>query len=173
MRLVFIAVLLALVVASGCEKSIDERLKSDDVREKRWAVFEIGQRGIRGKAPEVMKLLESPDQDEQLRWECISTLSALRYEEALPLLIKMAKSDDTNLRAYSVEALGYFGDNQEARDVLIRALGDDAPFVRKKAVEGIIIIGDKSMRVDLEEVRTTEEDNTVISTIEKGLTALE
>jgi HEAT repeat protein len=109
--------------------------KSEDLSS--MAVMALSQIGKTAIAP-IASLLTQ----DSTKLLAVVALGQIRHSETVPHLLQIAEDSDAEIRAIALEALGSFH-SAEITQVLINALKDLSPMVRKTAVMGLAFCTDK------------------------------
>lgn len=105
-------VVLAVVCTSFAFLPVQAQdLKSDQPKERRKAVSDLGKRGA-SALPQIAPMLE--DVDREVRQEAVKVIAEIGTQDAIPLLIKATNDNDADVQILSVDGLvniylpGYF-----------------------------------------------------------------
>jgi HEAT repeat protein len=121
--------------------TLNEMLTNDGSASVRLAAVEIMTALGTEVAPELLKLVRE-GKDEGPRTTALCALAAMpaQRQALLPLALAAAKEKSAAVRLAAVEALCRLG-SDEARLALTDALDDDAPAVRRRALDALVDLG--------------------------------
>ncbi|MBI2570671.1 MAG: HEAT repeat domain-containing protein [Candidatus Schekmanbacteria bacterium] len=120
----------------GVRTAVLGRLKDDEPEVRRWACLALGSLPEPDATEVLAAQLESSDW--RMRSAVVEALGGTRSEAALPLLHRVAadENEDTAVRVRAIGALAELGprdDDSVTAEVLLSALGDARPEIRKAA----------------------------------------
>ena len=101
---------------------------------RQGAVFALGALGDASAGPAVAAVLNSPKVTVNLQMAAVSTLSRIRYGDAVAVITPYAQAENIHLRLFAMRALAELGETVDRR-FLLSSLGSEDYVVRQEASE--------------------------------------